>query len=152
MAKPLLRIDGDVEQPLELAFDDLREFPERDQVQDVSQLNPNRRGGGVTLRSILDRAKPNPSAAYLTLHASTDGFAASVRLEAVQERGILVYRLDGSALPVSAGGPIRFFIRDSAACRTDELDDCANVKFVDRIEITTEPGQDTRYENGAANE
>ena len=48
--------------------------------------------------------------------------------------------------------PIRFLIRDPAACRTDELDDCANVKFVDRIELTTSKGHDTRPENEAEHE
>jgi hypothetical protein len=38
-------------------------------------------------------------------------------------------------------------IRDPAACHTDELDDCANVKFVDRIELTAGKGRDTRPED-----
>ena len=50
---------------------------------------------------------------------------------------------------VGTGGPIRFLIRDPAACHTGELDDCANVKFVDRIELTVAKGRDTRAEDDA---
>ena len=35
-------------------------------------------------------------------------------------------------------------IRDPAACHTDELDDCANVKFLSRIELSIRRGRDTR--------
>jgi DMSO/TMAO reductase YedYZ molybdopterin-dependent catalytic subunit len=100
----------------------------------------------VTLESVLRRAGPTAAANYLTLHASADNFHASVPLAAVRGEGIVVYRLDGSPLPVRNGGPIRFLIKDPAACHTDELDDCANVKFVDRIELTAGKGLDTRPE------
>ena len=84
------------------------------------------------------------SAKYLTLHATADDFHASVPLEVVRERGILIYEVDGQPLPVSAGGPVRFYIPDYAACHSAEVDECANVKFVDRLELTAQPGQDNR--------
>ena len=146
MTETLLRIDGEVGRPLELTFEDLRAFSDGDQVKDVSRFHPNRMGDGVTLNSILERVDPKPSAIHLTLHAAADDFAASVSLGAVRDEGIIVYQLDGASLPVSRGGPIRFLIRGSAACHTRELDDCANVKFVDRIELTNEKGRDTRFE------
>ncbi len=147
MVDQLLRIDGEVEQPLELSFHDFQMFDEEDQVKDVSRFHPTRQGDGITLNSILERVKPKPTGTYLTLHATADDFAASVPLEAVRDEGIVVYQLNGERLPVSKGGPIRFLIRDPAACRTDELDDCANVKFVDRIELTVGKGRDTRPED-----
>ena len=147
MTGPLLRIDGEVRRPLELTFEDLQAFPDGDQIQDVSRFHPKRQGAGVSLNAILERADPKSSATYLTLHATADDFAASVPLEAVRDEGIIVYQLDGAALPVSSGGPIRFLIRDPAACHTGELDNCANVKFVDRIELTTAKGRDTRADD-----
>ena len=42
------------------------------------------------------------------------------------------------------GGPVRFFIPDHAACHVAEVDECANVKFVDRIELTHGRGFDNR--------
>src|SRR5262249_41931181 len=65
----LLRVDGAVEQPLELGFEDLRAFPEADQVADVSRFQPARKGDGVALEALLRRARPTPEANYLTLHA-----------------------------------------------------------------------------------
>jgi 2-dehydropantoate 2-reductase len=144
MTETILRIDGEVGKPLDLSFSDLRAFADDDQVRDVSRVDPRRRGDGVTLGAVLERVDPNGSAEYVTLHASSDGFVASVPLELVRDKGIIVYQLDGETLPASEGGAIRFLIRESAACRTAELDDCANVKHVDRIELTAEKGSDSR--------
>ena len=141
---PLLRIDGEVEQTLDLSFDDLRSLPAADQVPDISRFHPKRRGDGVTLDSLLRRARPTPSATYLTVHATADNFAASVPLAAIRAEAVVVYRLADAPLPLKDGGPVRFIIRNPAACHTDELDDCANVKFVDRLELTPTRGRDTR--------
>ncbi|MEX0715851.1 MAG: molybdopterin-dependent oxidoreductase [Planctomycetaceae bacterium] len=146
---PELRIDGEVERPLALTADELADFDEAAQVRDVSRFHPSRRGDGVTLEALLAAARPTARATYLTLHATRDDFAASVPLAAVRGEGLLVYALDGEPLPVEKGGPFRFLIRDPAACHTDELDDCANVKFVDRIELTAGRGRDTRPEDDA---
>ena len=85
-----------------------------------------------------------PSANYLTLHADRDDFHVSVPLEPLRGQGIVVYRLGPDRLGVEHGGPIRFLIRDPSACHTDELDDCANVKYLSRIELTERRGRDTR--------
>ena len=139
-----LKIDGDVEQPTTLSFDDLAALADDWQITDVSRIDANRKGDAVKLAGLLARVRPKPSAKYLTLHASTDDFHASIPLDAVRDRAIIIYRLDGRPLPVSAGGPIRFFIPDFAACHTGEIDECANVKFVDRMEFSAGPGQDNR--------
>jgi DMSO/TMAO reductase YedYZ molybdopterin-dependent catalytic subunit len=144
MSAGILKVDGEVERPLALSFDDLAAFPAAVQVPDVSRFHPSRKGDGVTLEAILERARPRSGATYLTLHATADNFHASVPLAEVRSEGIVVYRLEGAPLPVKNGGPVRFLIKDPAACHTDELDDCANVKFVDRIELTAGKGLDTR--------
>lgn len=145
MTQPVtLRVDGLVAAPQTLTFDDLRAFPETEQVRDVSRFHAKRPGDGVTLRSLLDRVRPTAEATYVTLHATRDDFAASVPLAAVVDESVLVYQLDGGPYPEAKGGPFRFLIKNPAACHTDELDDCANVKFVDRIELTAGRGRDTR--------
>lgn len=144
MSGILLRIEGEVTQPLELTYDDLAAFAADAQVADVSRLDPQRKGDAVRLAAILERAGAKPSGDYLTLHAALDDFHASVPLSEVRDRGLLIYRLAGESLPRKAGGPVRFLILDHAACRTHEIDDCANVKFVDRIELTHGRGQDNR--------
>lgn len=145
----MLRVDGEVESPREFSFAELAALPAADQVPDVSRFHPKRQGDGVTLESLLRVVRPRSQATYLTLHAGADDFHASVPLAAVRGEGIVVYRLASTPLPASSGGPIRFLIKDPAACHTDELDDCANVKFVDRIELTAGRGFDNRPETDA---
>jgi DMSO/TMAO reductase YedYZ molybdopterin-dependent catalytic subunit len=144
IAMSRLIIDGEVETPATLSFADLAEIPAEFQIADVSQIDPKRRGGAVKLTGLLARMKPRKSARYLTLHATADDFHASIPLDAVIERAIVIYRLDGQPLPAASGGPVRFFIPDFAACHASEIDECANVKFVDRIELTADRGQDNR--------
>lgn len=144
MTTPILVIDGEVTTPLSLTYDELSAFPESEQVRDVSRFQPSRNGDGVTLESILQRVSQTAAASYLTLHATEDDFAASIPLEAVRAEGIIVYRVDDRPMTLEQGGPVRFLIRDPAACHTEELDDCANVKFLDRIELTSGRGRDTR--------
>ena len=67
-----------------------------------------------------------------------------INVKSIRNEGILVYSVAGQPMTAEQGGPFRFLIKDPAACHTDELDDCANVKFVDRIELTDGPGRDTR--------
>lgn len=147
-----LRIDGAVENPLELGFEDLDALPEAYRVPDVSRFHPKRRGDGVALEAILERARPRAEANYLTLHADRDDFHVSVPLDAVRGEAVVVYKLGGTGLGASDGGPVRFLIKDPAACHTSELDDCANVKFLSRIELTARRGRDTRPADEAAHE
>jgi 2-dehydropantoate 2-reductase len=139
-----LQVNGEVLNPLELSLPDLAAIDAAWQVPDVSRVDPKRKGRAVKLAGLLALASPKPGAAYLTLHASTDDFHASVPLEAVRDRGLLIYEVDGQPLPVSAGGPFRFYVQDFAACHSAEVDECANVKFVDRIEISRDKGRDNR--------
>ncbi|SIO59724.1 Oxidoreductase molybdopterin binding domain-containing protein [Singulisphaera sp. GP187] len=146
----VLKVDGAVEHPLELTFEELAQLPESAQVRDVSRFHPQRQGDGVVLEVLLEKVRPRPEANYLTLHADRDDFHVSVPLQAVRGEGIVVYRVGDQALGLEHGGPIRFLIKDPAACHTDELDDCANVKYLSRIELTVRKSRDTRPADEAA--
>ena len=106
----------------------------------------------MLLSGILQRVGAKSSARYVGLHSSLDDFHASIPLEPVRERALLVYRLDGHPLDVKGGGPLRFFIPDHAACHTDEIDECANVKFIDHIELTATKGFDNRPQDDEEHE
>lgn len=140
----LLIVDGAVERPLWLRFADLAELPAAAQIPDISRFHPKRQGDGVALEAILEQAGVKDEANYLTLHADRDDFHVSVPLQAVRAEGIVVYHCGGEPLEAEQGGPIRFLIRDPATCHTHELDDCANVKFLSRIELSVRRGRDTR--------
>lgn len=143
-ADVVLTIDGQVERPRRLTLADLAGIDTAYQVPDVSRLVPARQGAAVKLEGLLQLVGVRPGADYLTLHASRDDFHASIPLSAVRDQALLIYRLGDGPLPVEAGGPLRFLIRDPAACRTREVDECASVKFVDRLEITRGRGFDNR--------
>lgn len=147
---PLLRVDGAVETAKDFSTEELASLPAEAQIDDVSKFHNGRKGSGVTLEAILAVVRPTGEANYLTLHAGRDDFHVSIPLAAVRGEGIVVYHLDGQPLRTDQGGPIRFLIRDPAACHTDELDDCANVKYLDRIELTVRKGRDTRPADEAA--
>ena len=99
----------------------------------------------MTLEALLERAPPRPEADYLTLHADRDDFHVSVPLAAVRGEGVVVYKHSGRGLGLEQGRrPVRFLIKDPAACHSSELDDCANVKYLSRIELTVGRGRDTR--------
>ena len=88
----------------------------------------------------------------MTLHASHDDFHASVPLSTVRDRGLFIYEIDGEPLELAAGGPVRFYIPDHAACHSAEVDECANVKFVDRVELTAGKGFDNRPQDDEEHE
>lgn len=140
----LLKIDGEVETPTQLTFDDLAAIHPSRQVVDVSRIDPKRQGDAVQLAGLLALVGVKPTAKYLGLHAAKDNFHASIPLDAVREKAIVIYRLAGEPLPQKAGGPVRFYIPDFAACHTSEIDECANVKFVDHMELTARMGFDNR--------
>jgi DMSO/TMAO reductase YedYZ molybdopterin-dependent catalytic subunit len=146
----MLTITGEVAEPRTLAFADLAKIPDEFQVRDISRMVPGREGDAVTLAGVLAVVKPTERARYLGLHASADDFHASIPLASVVDRALVIYRHNGEPLPAKSGGPVRFFIPDFAACHTDEIDECANVKFVDRMELTAEKGFDNRPHDGEA--
>jgi DMSO/TMAO reductase YedYZ molybdopterin-dependent catalytic subunit len=145
----MLSITGLVESPRGLTFAELAAIPAEHQVVDVSRLIPGRNGDAVRLAGILALVRPKPAARWLGLHAARDDFHASIPLAAVADKALVIYRLEGQPLPEKAGGPVRFFIPNFAACHTAEIDECANVKFVDRLELTAEKGADNRPHDGA---
>jgi DMSO/TMAO reductase YedYZ molybdopterin-dependent catalytic subunit len=147
MSDNLLRIDGEVEKPAELTFADLENVADSDRIIDVSQFDPKRKGDAIKLSGLLELVDAKETAQYLGLHGTLDNFHASIPLAPVKDLAFLIYRLNGQPLDVQAGGPFRFYIPDHAACHTEEIDECANVKFVDHIELTAEKGFDNRPED-----
>lgn len=153
MTEPiLLKVDGEVEHPLKLTFDNMSLIDEVFQERDISRIDSKRAGDAITLSGLLKLAAAKPSAKYLGLHSSLDNFHASIPLEPVRERGFLIYQIAGIPLDQKQGGPVRFYIPDVATCHVEEIDECANVKFVNHIELTLERGFDNRPEDDQAHQ
>src|SRR5262245_7794098 len=114
----MLSISGLVATPRSFSFADLAAVPAQYQVADVSRLVPGRKGDAVKLAGLLALVEPQASATWLGLHADRDDFHASIPLDVVLDKALVIYRLEGQPLPEKAGGPVRFFIPDFAACHT----------------------------------
>ena len=142
-------VSGLVGRSLELGHADLAALP--GQVEDVSTLAPDREGSAVHFTSVLEAASAQPGAEFLTLEAE-GGFSASVPLAAVVDQALLLYALDGEPLPHDKGGPVRFLIPDPAACGTEDVDTCVNVKWLNSISLSAERGRDVRPTTPQAHE
>lgn len=146
MDKSRLLFDGQVQRPCAFTFEDLQELDEQWQVVDVRRFGA-KGGDAVRLLGLLESVSPKSDVTHIGLHGSRDDFHASIPLDPVREKALVIYQLEGQPLDPSAGGPFRFFVPDHAACHTDEIDECANVKFLDRIELTIGKGFDNRPED-----
>tara|TARA_R110002072_G_scaffold179059_1_gene335089 strand:+ start:154958 stop:155407 length:450 start_codon:yes stop_codon:yes gene_type:complete len=144
-----LTIEGAVQRPRKFTRQQLAALPAPERVSDVSSIEPRRQGEAVRLSFLLEEAQPDDAATHVTLQ-SADGFSASIPLADVCGKGLIIFQIDGQSLPDAAGGPFRFLIPNAAECRTAELDACANVKGLTRIELTVGQGVDTRYSDKLA--
>lgn len=132
----LLRVEGAVVQPVTFDHASISKLPVEYHV-DVSTVMPNMQGKGIRLKGLLDVPALSIQADHVTFHSGDGKYAVSLTLQQAGEFGILVYELNGHALPLENGGPFRLI--------TPGLGDlCANVKGVARVEITQGMGADTR--------
>ena len=124
--RPVLILGGLVKQTLRLSYADLRSSP--DQVEDVGRLVPGRKGSGLRVGGLLQRAVPDPSAKRVVFHSADEGMRVDVSTELAADRAILIYRLGEDPLPETAGGPVRLVIPETE-------DGCNNLKRVSRLEV-----------------
>lgn len=113
-----LKLDGMVKKPISLSVDDLWARPSVSQAVTLSCIS-NPVGGdligtnywtGVRLKDILVEAEVKSGAQGITI-TSQDGFYESIPLtEAMDERTLLVYAMNGEPLTVNHGFPLRIYI------------------------------------------
>ena len=132
-----LRIDGLVERPVELSYQDLLALPKARQVSTfhcvtgwvVKQVQ----WGGVRFHDLLAAARPLPTAAALHFVSAERPYDDYLEMRQVRLRDVmLAYELDGKPLPREHGAPARVVI--------PEMYGYKNVKWVDRIELVARPG------------
>lgn len=127
---------------MSLDRDELARVDASAQVDDVARLVPGRAGRAVKLAALLERARPKPGATHLDVASSDPGFAVSVPLAEVAG-ALVVYELDGNALPAAKGGPFRLLV-------PGHEDECVHVKSIARLALATKRGRDTRPADDAA--
>jgi 2-dehydropantoate 2-reductase len=131
-----VRIEGAVVQPVSFDRAAIAALPAEHHL-DIATIMPGMRGRGIRLKGLLDIPALAIEADHVAFHAADGTYSACLALQQAKEYGILVYELDGAALPEAKGGPFRL-----VAPGLGDL--CANVKGVGRIEVTIGPGRDTR--------
>jgi DMSO/TMAO reductase YedYZ molybdopterin-dependent catalytic subunit len=109
-----LEVSGEVEQPLSLTYDELRELPATDVTTDIHCVTRWSRFDaefkGVHWSELAKLCKPKPSARFAIAHAE-QGFTANVPLAAIEdEQALVVYEADGEPLTPEHGWPVRLFV------------------------------------------
>jgi DMSO/TMAO reductase YedYZ molybdopterin-dependent catalytic subunit len=109
-----LEVSGEVEEPLSLTYDQLRELPATDVTTDIHCVTRWSRFDaqfkGVHWNELAKLCKPKPSARFAIAHAE-QGFTANVPIAAIEdEKALVVYEADGEPLTLEHGWPVRLFV------------------------------------------
>jgi DMSO/TMAO reductase YedYZ molybdopterin-dependent catalytic subunit len=128
-----LQLDGAVEAPLTLTWEELEALPQADVDADFhcvtgwSILDLALRG--VRFETVAALARPRPDATHVMTYAA-DGYSTNLPLEeALKPDVLLVHAVDGAPLPPQHGGPVRVVVPQLWAWK--------GAKWVNRIEFLT---------------
>jgi DMSO/TMAO reductase YedYZ molybdopterin-dependent catalytic subunit len=130
-----LTVDGLVKHPLSLSLDEIKALPARTQVTQHScdeGWSAIGQWTGVSLGHLLGMAELAPQARYIVFHCldeMTDGdfYYESIDLfDAFHPQTILAYGMNGRALPVQHGAPLRLRVERQIGYK--------NAKYVTRVE------------------
>ncbi len=115
-----LVVDGLVETPLKLSLAELRQMPARTQITRhdcVEGWSCIGKWTGAPLKEVLSRAGLKPNARYIVFHCAdtleqtldgTGRYYESIDLiDAFHPQTILAYDMNGAALPIEHGAPLR---------------------------------------------
>lgn len=140
----VLTVDGLVEQPASMTYQDLRNIPQEEQVNDFHCVEgwsvADLRWGGFRFSQIISRVKPRPEAKFAVFHAlgktgsrpgGMDHYVESFPLKRLLDPKaeiILALDLNGAPIPHEHGSPLRLLSPYDLAYKS--------IKFVHRIEFT----------------
>ncbi|SIN66067.1 molybdopterin-dependent oxidoreductase [Chitinophaga niabensis] len=126
-----LVIDGDVESPVELTWEDFLALPQTEDTSDFhcvttwSKLNMNWKG--VRLLDLAALVQPHETATHILCYGY-DGYTTNISLEeALKPDVLLVHTIEGVPLPKEHGGPVRMI--------TPQLYAWKGSKWINRIEF-----------------
>ena len=105
-----LIIDGEVENPISLSMEDIKQLPFTSMIIRhvcVEGWAAIVQWGGISLRELVALAQPNPSVKY-AYFKSADGYYSSWDIaSALHPQTLLAYEKNGETLPVENGFPLR---------------------------------------------
>jgi DMSO/TMAO reductase YedYZ molybdopterin-dependent catalytic subunit len=134
LEKWALTVDGEVEKPLRLSWDDFLKLPKVESISDFHCVEGwsvlNCRWEGVRFREIVKLVKPKETARSVTFECA-DGYTTSLTLEElVGDDVLLACKLDGKELEEGLGWPLRLVVPDKYAYKS--------ALWVTRIRFTSE--------------
>lgn len=149
LAEWRLVVDGEVENPLHLDWNDFMALPQTDDTSDFhcvttwSRLNLHWKG--VRFFDLAALARPKETAAYVLCYGYDDYTTNTSIEEALKPDVLLAHTVDGQPLPKEHGGPVRMI--------TPQLYAWKGSKWINRIEFLKEnkPGfwEERGYSNTA---
>jgi DMSO/TMAO reductase YedYZ molybdopterin-dependent catalytic subunit len=137
------RVSGEVERPLRLSWDELRELPSSEVTIDIhcvtrwSRFDTSFRG--VHWNELAKLVEPKPHARFVVAHAE-QGFTSNVPVEAIEDEDALIaYEADGEPLTPEHGWPLRLVVPSRYFWKS--------VKWLRGLELytTDQPGFWERY-------
>jgi len=128
-----LKIEGLVENPLTLRFDEIQALPRKIQTKNFICVEgwglDDQIWEGVHLQEIFSKMKINSNAKFVSFYATAGQYHDSLSIqEALEPETLLAYRLNGKDLPPENGFPLRLVIPRMYAYK--------GVKWVERIVLT----------------
>ena len=108
-----LRIDGLVEKPTLLTWQDFIALPQMDRVADFHCVTTwsrfDNHWKGVSFRAICDLVMPKPAAKFV-LFTSYDDYSTNLPLEIAIDDALIVHEWEGKPLAREHGGPVRVVV------------------------------------------
>jgi len=113
-----LKVGGLVDRPLELTLDQIRALPQRTQITRhdcVEGWSAIGQWTGPQLATILNLARLKPEARYIVFHCAdvlegANYYESIDLIDAFHPQTIVAHQLNGAALPVTNGAPLRMRI------------------------------------------
>ena len=110
-----LSISWAVEYPIILEFSDLEKLGIEDFVFDIhcvtSWTRLDQRFRGVDFEKIIALVQPKVTAKHVIFESRNDGYSTNVRLDEIRQNPVVIAtEIDGQAIPLSYGWPIRMVL------------------------------------------
>jgi DMSO/TMAO reductase YedYZ molybdopterin-dependent catalytic subunit len=127
-----LSIDGMVHQPASISISELKSYPSRSHITELTceeGWSYIAEWTGVPLSHVLNLAGIHPQAKYVVYTSMEPDTWDSIDMaDALHPQTLLCYGINGSDLPVAHGGPLRMRLPRQIGYK--------NVKFVTRLTVT----------------
>jgi DMSO/TMAO reductase YedYZ molybdopterin-dependent catalytic subunit len=129
-----LTVDGAIEHPVQLSWNDFMALPQTDDVSDFHCVTTwsklNMRWKGVRFMDLAALVQPKDNATHILCY-SYDDYTTNIALEeALKPDVLLVHTFDNKPLPKEHGGPVRMI--------TPQLYAWKGAKWINRIEFLTQ--------------